>query len=81
MEKEKVWGVYMFNNYEDEEYNNYDEEVEIKNNNKVITFKNIVTLIISFLLCQVQFVGGFAPLGWLFLVPAWPIKFLLLFLL
>lgn len=63
MEKEKVWGVYMFNNYEDEEYNNYDEDIEIENNNKVITFKNIVTLIISFLLCQVQFLGGFAPLG------------------
>lgn len=53
----------MFGIYEEDEIDEfeYDEEIEVKEKRKVLTYKNIVTLVISFLVSQVEFIAGFSP--------------------
>ncbi|MBE5822241.1 MAG: hypothetical protein E7311_06640 [Clostridiales bacterium] len=55
----------MFGIYEEDEIDEfeYDEEIETKQKNKIFTYKNIVALVISFLVSQVEFVAGFSPFG------------------
>lgn len=49
----------MYNEYEEDYYDELNEE----KNNKIINVRNILTLIISFLVGQVQFIAGFSPFG------------------
>ena len=55
----------MFGIYEEDEIDEfeYDEEIEVKEKNRIFTYKNIVALVISFLVSQVEFVAGFSPFG------------------
>lgn len=55
----------MFGIYEEDELDEleYDEEIEVKEKKKILTYRNIVTFLISFLVSQVEFVAGFSPFG------------------
>ncbi len=49
----------MYKEYDDDYYDEFEEEEK----NKIVNVKNILTLVISFLIGQVQFVAGFSPFG------------------